>query len=257
MSDPAGDAADPDAPLSYAELQKLDDGTYISEVRKNQANVIARTRDSADKAWKIAAGVAAVIVATGFTDRLQSTAPWVRAVGAAAVLAWLITTGLFIWVNVVPGTDAPIWKRHKAAIEAKMEAEKARAAGDRVREREVYARIRVRIMQEVVRQRFRQAVTSSFVALALTAAALAAVIFTGSQASTRTGFLLLTDDGKAALVEACPKLTAATVAHVLASVDTENIGVDKPIKITFGRGACDSSAMVVYLDGELLRGLSN
>ncbi len=40
-------------PLSYAELQKLDDGTYISEVRKNQANAVLHVRETADKSWKI------------------------------------------------------------------------------------------------------------------------------------------------------------------------------------------------------------
>jgi hypothetical protein len=58
-------------PLSYAELQKLDDGIYISEVRRIQAGAVNRTKETADKSWKIAAAVAALVLGAGFTDRLR------------------------------------------------------------------------------------------------------------------------------------------------------------------------------------------
>jgi hypothetical protein len=250
------------APLSYAELQKLDDGTYIAEVRKNQANVNNRTRDLADKAWKIAAGVAVVIVATGFTDRLQSTPGWVRAVGGIAVLAWLVATGAFIWVNIPLKDGAKSFSRHWALEEQAMqreieEAESAKKRGDPVPEREVAAKLPNRVMRGVLNERFRGAAACAFAALIITAIALVAVLFTSSSEERRTGRLLLTADGQQAVLEACPDLTKQTIGDAPASLDTAKIGKDEPVAITFEAGICNSTVAVVYLDGELLRGLAD
>ena len=98
-----------DAPLSRSELQKLDDGVFISEIRKAQAGVVARTRESADRAWKVAATIAAVVLATGFTTSLTDASEFVQVTGVCSIVAWLVAVGMFIRVNTVPPDDSAEW----------------------------------------------------------------------------------------------------------------------------------------------------
>lgn len=241
-------------PLTHAELQKLDDGVYISEVRKAQAGAVVRTRETADKSWKIAAAVAAVVLAAGFTDRLGEAEPWVQTVGALAIVLWMFVTGLFLWVNHNPPADDPVWAGTRSSVRATMASEISEAQGDRVREREAYAKVQNRTALKFVARRVRIATGWASVALAATAVALIASAVTSGE-DTRVGTLLLTTEGTNAIVQACPHLDVGTLPDATAEMDVSRLGTDAPARVTFEPGVCDTLRMHLFLDGELIRGL--
>lgn len=237
------------------ELQKLDEGTYIAETRKIQASAVIRTREAADKSWKIAAVVAAMVLAGGFTDLPRHAGAATQALGALAVLSWLVVVGLFIWVNVVPSNDDSAWEAHQNKVDTWYadEQKAAEASGDAWRQREIYAKKAQNVALSMAKARFATAATASFLAMALTALALGATIF-GAGGRT-VGTPLLTNEGADVLVAACPNLELEEVGTMLASVNAREFGLDLPVRLEFDPGLCANDAMSVVLNGELLVGL--
>lgn len=242
-----------DAPLSRSELQKLDDGVFISEIRKAQAGVVARTRESADRAWKVAATIAAVVLATGFTTSLTDASEFVQVTGVCSIVAWLVAVGMFIRVNTVPPDDSAEWVPITEGVNREYEDAFAEAAasGDPVRERETELSAINTIAERLAKRRFRNATWCAAVALALTALTFAVLIAESHADDMRSGALVLTPDGQTAVIAGCPALDAQGAKAFTGELDSTKVGKDESVAVDVDKGVCDDEkAMTIYVDGE-------
>lgn len=241
-------------PLSRAELQKLDDGVYISEVRKLQAGAVSRKRETADKSWKIAATVAAVVLVAGFTETINQAPSWIRVLGAIAIVLWAIATALFLWVNQEPSPDSSAWQRAIDGAESSMKDEITRAQDDAVKERETYVRKIVRASLSVISKRVKFATWAAIIALTVTAFVLVALAFVDDR-DLQQGTMLLSSEAVPLIAASCPRLDEAAIRETVVTIDVRSIGTDGLSKIDFEPGICDDEQAVLHLEASLLRGL--
>jgi hypothetical protein len=178
----------------------------------------------------------------------------VQVIGALAILLWLVVTGMFLRVNQIPPPDHPAWNGPRDSVQAAMAREVAEAENDRVRKREVYAKLQNRTTLKLLSHRFKIATGWSMVALLVTGVGFIATAVTDDERFA-TGVLLLTPDGSAAVLDACPTLTAETLKGVQARLDTNKVGVEGAIRVSFEAGACYNTRAHLYIDGKLIRGL--
>lgn len=182
----------------------------------------ARTR--AQTAYTIASATAAALVAAGALGDIQSYAWPVEVLGLLAVLGWVWAAYRFMKVT------REVTRRRKETVEAVRDSTPGKWAKD------VLARVRADIRE--IDARLADALWATKAALIFTVLAFAAVLLFPAQ-PTRDATVALTDEGNAAVGEACSEsVTTLSGELQLGSLDDDYVVIEVPA------GACQADESV-------------
>ncbi|MEA2633806.1 MAG: hypothetical protein QOH92_573 [Chloroflexota bacterium] len=145
----------------------------------------------------IASAVAVALIGTAVLGKLELQPTWVRALGLAAVICWVVAAGLFVYAVAVPADLPPAGqvKGADAFVDAVLK--------------------RVKTERDQVRRRARVAILASAVAAVLTVASLGAIVFRPPEIVR--GVIVVTDAEASAARVVCPAVTSHITGQIEAS----------------------------------------
>jgi len=162
----------------------------------------------------IASPVAVALIGTAVLGKLELQPTWVRALGLAAVISWVVAAGLFVYAVAVP-----------AALPSPGRVKGADAFVDAVLER-------VKTERDQVRARARLAIVASAVAAVLTVASLGAIVF--RPPDVVHGEIVITDSEASAARVVCPMVTTHIKGEIEASSLNGEFVTIRPDAVTCG-----------------------
>ena len=192
------------------QVPKLVEETVADAYYRKEMEAPTAARGRAQNAYAIAAAVAAAVITAGaFTD-LSAEPLGVRLVGIGALLAWLLTAGLFMYAVSTRSIDIP--EKELPNSTAFVEAALRHAVKER----------------ETIDRRQSYAKTVAVVASALTVVAVALALFIPAPDSSREVILRLNHYDRAHLSEICGQKVTTVVTGTVdgGSLDDGTIAFD-------------------------------
>lgn len=160
-------------------------------------------RARAQAAYTVASATAAALVAAGVLTGISTFPAWVQFFGWMAVVAWLFTAAVFMWIS----RKAPPFSLPPEGADLTARTFVEFALGEAVTD----------ALQ--VEKELRQALISASIALVLTTVAFAAALLTA--AATLPSTLFFTDDGQGWIATACPE--AESTEHLFGGLESDTL----------------------------------
>jgi hypothetical protein len=173
-------------------------------------------RARAQNAYAVASAVAVALIGSAILGNLDQQPSWVQALGAAAVVAWVVVAGLFV-VAIAVGTPKESEPDEVVGADAFVNRIIARAGSE----------------LGTIQKRTQRAMIGAAVAVLITVAALGGVVF--HPPDLRSGEILVTTAEAHALQHVCPNVTNEISGEIdVASLDSEFVAIEPPASVCAG-----------------------
>jgi hypothetical protein len=217
----------PDVPTPPADNTSNDAlKTVVENYYKRGVEAADRERDRAERGYTIASAIAAALVAAGVFGHLDEKSDLVKALGLAALFAWVCAAMLFVWA-----VSAPTAELAKPAGGGWTTAGEFMAAVSSQAERD----------RNEIRRRARTATLTTLVAIAITFAAFSFGVTEKAGPGPQHAMIGLSLEGRRALVTVC---TTGLPTQITGMVDVGSLE-ENVVAIKLDPNVCSEEAVDV------------